>query len=366
MTDSRPLPLEKIHQAAQAVFRDYEGWRVPDHYGRPESEYEDILSNVAVVDFSYFTTIRVTGKERADYLNRRLSQKIIDLREGMGRRATLLDAVGRMLADMEIFADGDAFHMISPPRRGDNLAAELEKYVFTEDCRFEDITDRTVVLGLLGPRLGELLKAHGVQAPAADRRLSAQVFGEVRNVRIIRSDYVPGGLLLIGPSQELHSLMGCTLQAVEDCGGHPAGFQAFEASRTAQGCPWWGRDLDNETIPLEADLLCAIHEGKGCYPGQETIARIRNLGHPTRKLVRLEIDAQEAPSPGAQLFASDDTVAGHVTSAARLSTMDKAVALAMVKWPWRDVGTEFSVPLSGCLVGRAVVVAPCACAAGAT
>jgi folate-binding protein YgfZ len=309
------LPLQETHRRLGARLGALCGCEVALDYGDWRAEYAALAAGAGLVDLSFLAQIRVTGVDRADYLDRRLSQLVRDIAPGEHRAATLMDAVGKMEADLEVHARVEDFLLLAPPHGAGELAALLDRFVFSEDCRFADERGSHVILALVGAQ------AHAVEGGLPSR-------------------YVPGGVLFRVPAAEGEVLFEHLLARA----ARPVGWTAFNAWRIRHACPWWGIELDRETIPLEADLDEALHFDKGCYPGQETIARITNLGHPARKLVVLD-GALDAPhEAGRELLSPEGKRAGALASAALLPDAGVVRALAMVKWPHRTAGTLLQGP----------------------
>lgn len=341
MSDScRNLPLAERHLQKGARFAALGGWNVPADYGSPRTELRFIEEAVALVDFSFMTIVTVTGADRHDYLNRRLSQKILGLRDGDGCRANLLDANGRMQADLEVFGRHHDFLLLAAPFEGPQLASKLEQYVFSEDCGFEDVTGKSPLLGLVGPKWRRVLELMDLTpAPSMPRHWEGdRAHGE--HVEILASSLVPGGCLLRGDAAGMAGFLWGVRDAVEAAGGGMAGWSAFNAWRIRHRCPWWGIEMDASTIPLEAGLQEALHHDKGCYPGQETIARITNLGHPARQLVAVESEGDAELILPLDLTDADGKPAGHLASLTPLLPRRAIQGLAMVKWRLREPGTE--------------------------
>ncbi|MCB2154282.1 hypothetical protein KQI84_05305 [bacterium] len=333
-------PVADDHRSRGAEFRSMFGWEIPAHFGDPGAEYEAARNTAAVVDLSFLTIVRVEGSDRADYLNRRLSQLILGMQDGDGQRAALLDAVGKMQADLEVFADGEEFLLLAAPFEGDQLAPRLDQYVFSEDCRFHDETRGHAKFALVGPQFADLIGALDVRpldagAQCAERTVAGQ-FG----LHLVRSDLVPEGLLLIAPAATAGNVWDELVRAAQRIGGRAAGWDAFNTRRIEADTPWFGIDLDHDTIPLEAALSSAISFNKGCYPGQETIAKISNLGHPAKQLVSVQVHGESLPDLPAELRTSAGEFAGTLTSAAVSPARKHTIGFATVKWAFRDEGVE--------------------------
>ncbi|MEQ8819587.1 MAG: hypothetical protein RLY93_05035 [Sumerlaeia bacterium] len=340
----RSLPLARLHTSPDGGLTGVQGWAVPATFGNRAAEYRQLIEGAALLDVSFLTIVRAAGPDREDYLNRRLSQKMLAFAEGEGRRAALLDSVGKMEADMEVFASGEELILLAPPVLRVHLRSKLDLYVFSEDVQFRDASEAMASFALIGPKRAEVLKIIGLENPAArDRRF---VMGQVQDgpeVAALSSELFPGGVVFMCAQDRGAELWQRLEEQTIQGGGALCGWEAFEAYRILHGAPWYGTDLDDGTIPLEADLLQALHFDKGCYPGQETIAKISNLGHPARKLVRLRFSHAKAVAPDLELTNEAGAVCGRIRSCAAIPNEDSVVALAMVKWPQREPGTVLSL-----------------------
>ncbi len=335
----RPLPLAALHEAQEAPHAPICGWRVPLHFGDPEAEYRAARETAGLMDVSFLTVVEATGKDHLEYLNRRLSQRVIELAPGTGARATQLNGEGRMEADMDVFAlDGGRTLLAAPPSvGGPYLQALADKYVFTEDAQFTDATDRHAAFALFGPAAAKVLRDAGVPHPGEREIQSFAACGE--DGYAFRSSFFPGAVVLLVSRVPAREFWEALCRAASAAGGRPIGFLAFDTLRVEAGTPWWGIDLNDRSIPLDADLHDAIHTNKGCYPGQETIAKILNLGHPPRKLAGLLWETEDPPPPGQKLTV-DGRDAGTVTTSTFSPRLGKAVGLGMLRWNYREPGTE--------------------------
>ncbi|MDX2174900.1 MAG: glycine cleavage T C-terminal barrel domain-containing protein [Candidatus Sumerlaeia bacterium] len=332
------LPLWGQHAGLGAEPMALLGAQAVAHYGDPEAEYRLAAESVGVVDLGFLSAVRCEGRDHREYLNRRLSQKTDDLADGDARRSALLGAEGRMQADVELLALGDATLALSTPASSaDSIHSLFDMYVFTEDARFEPATGSVAVFAVTGPKAASMLAALGLAPPAAGR-YAQRAFGG-GEVLAWESGFAPGGWAVLAPAPEGEALWQRLGQAAVASGGGPVGFLAFDTLRIEAGAPWWGIDLDEKTIPLDANLLAAVHFDKGCYPGQETIAKITNLGHPARQLVGVLFDAEE-PLPAGSELSAGGAAAGRLTSSSYSPRARRAVGLAMLRWAQRAPGTK--------------------------
>ena len=322
---------------------------LPWHYGDPFGEQRAALTGVAVVDRSTRFVVAISGEERLSWLHTISSQHVAQLPDGTSAENLSLDAQGRVEHHF-VQTDLDGVTWIdTEPQRGPDLLTFLSRMVFWSKAEPRD-GNEMAVLSLLGPRAGDapVLAALGIDA------LPADVYAAVA---------LPGGGLvrrmpwptddawdLLVPRERLTDVF----TALVDAGARPAGTWAFEALRVVALRPRIGLDTDERTIPHEARWIGgpaehgAVHLDKGCYRGQETVARVHNLGKPPRHLVLLHLDgsAEGRPEPG-------DPVTADGRAVGRLGTVVDhfelgPVALALIKR---------NVP-----VGTALVAGPCAAA----
>ncbi|CAN5430527.1 glycine cleavage T C-terminal barrel domain-containing protein [soil metagenome] len=335
---ARPLPLAETHGAASARMMTLAGWSVPAYFADPEKEYFAAAENVALLDVSFLTIVSARGKDIPDYLNRRLSQRVIEMKPGEGLRANQLNADGRMEADLEIFrADDDLHLLIAPPAiTGEYLQALCDKFVFSEDAQFGDETGKWAAFALLGPKAGEVVS--GAVAVSSTERIQKVAIGGAEGY-LITSAFFAGAHVVIVPVANAQAVYAQLEVAVRAVGGLPIGFVPFDTIRVENGIAWYGIDLTEKSIPLEADLNSAIHTNKGCYPGQETIAKILNLGHPARKLVGVVWETGDPPATQTVLEIDSKEI-GRITSSTYSPGLKAAIGLAMVRWQHRAPGTK--------------------------
>lgn len=353
-TEPQALPLGSLHEAEGAPLAPVCGWKVPLHFGDPEAEYTAARDSAALMDVSFLTVVEASGKDHLEYLNRRLSQRLIELEPGTGLRAAQLNGEGRMEADMDVFAveEGRSLLLAPPAASGPYLQALADKYVFSEDAQFTDAAERHAAFAVFGPAAGKVLRDVGIGAPERGEIVSFTAAGQ--DGYAFHSSYLPGAVVVMVNRAGAKDFWEALRRATSATGGRPIGFHAFDTLRVEAGTPWWGIDLTERSIPLDADLHDAIHTNKGCYPGQETVAKIVNLGHPPRKLVGLLFETADPPRAGEKLTA-DGKSAGTLTTSTYSPRLGKAVGLGMVPWSYREPGTEVTAE-SG--AGAKVVALP--------
>lgn len=281
---------------------------VPWHYGDPLGEQRAAAERVAIVDRSHRFVLGITGAERLTWLHTITSQHIAELGNGRSAENLDLDLNGRVLhhfvlteLDAKVWIDTEA-------ERGPALLDFLTRMVFWADARPAGEPDHAI-LSLLGPRAGTLTPVLGTdRLPDVYEAVALPGGGFLRRMPWPTADSFD----LIIPREQLMTRWNELTAA----GAEPAGSWAYEALRVAAVRPRIGLDTDDRTIPHEVNWIGgpaeygAVHLDKGCYRGQETVARVHNLGKPPRRLVLLHLDgsADDRPAPGDPVTAGGRTV----------------------------------------------------------
>lgn len=300
------------------------------HYGDPLGEQRAAETDAAVVSRGHRAVLTLTGADRQSWLHSISSQHVSELPNGASTQNLSLDGQGRVEDHwIQTELDGTTY-LDTEPWRGDPLLDYLRKMVFWSDVT-PDKAD-SAVLSLLGPRLADQAVLDALGLDALPTELVAVPVAGGGFVR--RMPSAPGGQIeldLLVPRAESADWWSRLTQA----GVRPAGVWAFEAHRVAALRPRLGVDTDERTIPHEVGWIGgpgagAVHLDKGCYRGQETVARVHNLGRPPRMLVLLHLDGSvERPSTGDAVLAGGRAVGRLGTVAEHVDL--GPVALALLK-----------------------------------
>jgi tRNA-modifying protein YgfZ len=295
------------------------------HYGDPLGEQRAALTDAVLIDRSHRGVITLTGPDRLTWLHNISSQHIVDLANGATVENLSLDGQGRVEDHWIQTELGDISHLDTEPWRAEPLLAYLKRMVFWAQV-VPDAADHAVI-SLLGPALAEqkVLDALGIDALPEDIATPLQQ-GFVRRMPT-HADGPAVALDLVVPRDQL----AMWRDRLTNVGVRPAGVWAYEAHRVAGLRPRLGVDTDDRTIPHEVGWIgTAVHLDKGCYRGQETVARVHNLGKPPRVMVLTHLDgSMSRPATGAALLAGGRAVGrlGTVVDHVDLGP----VALALVK-----------------------------------
>jgi folate-binding protein YgfZ len=329
--------LASVHRRAGANLGVWFGCALPDDWGDPREEQRFANESVALIDKNYRAYFTFSGPDRMRYLNAILTNNIKDLGNGQGVASLLLNAQGRILAEIETFADAEKLFCISYLMIRERLAEVLEKYIIMDDVTFSDDAEKFGTLALEGPRAADAMKeltgedlnslpplgwadvtvsARGRESVTARLASSdnSRRFQRAIPCRMVRR--FAGGEFIV-KRDKLEALWEVLLQATQQYGGGPMGYKALSAQRLVMGVPWFGYDFGEKQIPHEAGLESShISYTKGCYTGQEIVERVRSRGQVNRRRVELLFDGEGVPENGAELIV-DGKAVGFVTRAAR-------------------------------------------------
>lgn len=288
---------------------------VAAHYGDPYREQRLLADGQAAVDLSHRPVVRVTGPDRLAWLHSLTSQHLEHLAPGAATEALVLSPHGHVEHALSLVDDGEATWAHVEPGSADGLVGYLDSMRFWSKVEVEDVSASYAVVLTPSPVPG-----------------------------------VPSRTTPFGPESFVARADVETVLASAD----PAGVWALEALRVAAGRPRLGRETDHRTLPHELGWIeTAVHLDKGCYRGQETVARVQNLGRPPRRLVLLHLDGSdsELPAHGDPVVLDDRTV-GRVTTPARHHELGP-IALAVVK---RSTPVDAALVAGGVAAAQEVVV----------
>ncbi len=292
-----------------------------------ETQYQALTGGVGLVDFSDRTQIELTGADRASFLHNLCTNAVRELEPGQGCEAFLLNVKGHVIGHVLVFVGPNSIVLETVPDQAEQLLAHFERYLIREDVQLHNRSREWGELLVAGAHVDVLLADHGW--PTLDERLAHTAANLAAHpVWLRRVDFVgPRGYLVACTREALDDVVHLLLNA----GAFRCGSDACEAARIEQGTPWFGRDITEDNLPQEVDRnQMAISFTKGCYLGQETVARIDALGHVNRLLRGVKFSGDSIVEPGTELCASGKVV-GHVTSACWSPRLVAPLALAFVR-----------------------------------
>ena len=302
-------------------------------FGNVASEYAALRANAMLVDRSARGRLRIEGAKAAELVTGLVTNDVESLAPGHGQYAAALTPKGKIVADTRIFRDSSGLLVDVAPRARDGWLAMVRKYLNPRLAPYADVSGPLRNIGVFGP-MARRLTAH-VSGVAMDRmaalapyaHVSADVGGHDAIVARVPDLELEGyELFVVAESFEQ------TWRTLVAEGATPAGLEAWEIARVEAGRPEWGIDIDESTIPQEAnfDDLHAISYTKGCYVGQETVARVHFRGHVNRHIRGLLCGNVDPPPERAMLFDDAGKHVGDVRSRV-ISPRLGAIALGMVR-----------------------------------
>ncbi|MGY1770532.1 CAF17-like 4Fe-4S cluster assembly/insertion protein YgfZ [Blastococcus sp. SYSU D00813] len=304
-----------------------EGGAVAGHYGDPLREQRLLAEGAGLVDRSDRDVLTVGGADRLSWLHDLLSQHLERLADRSGTEALVLSPNGHVEHHLVVAELDGVVRADVEPGTGEALQTFLSRMVFMLRVEPVLVTGAWAVLTLVGPRGDDVLAAAGLPVPAAPYAVEPLAEGGWARRMPALGDGAPAVDLVVPRGR-----VDATADALLAAGAGLAGLDAYEALRVEARRPRLGVDTDHRTIPNELEWLrTAVHLQKGCYRGQETVARVHNLGRPPRRLVLLHLDgvSEDLPAPGTpvQLGAREVGRVGTVVRHHELGV----VALALVK-----------------------------------
>ena len=351
--------LHSIHQALGATFTETAGWSMPANFGRVEEEYRAVRQAVGVIDLSHRSLVRITGSHRQRFLQAMVSNDTANLEPGQGCHATLLTNHGKLVADFVVYADPDAYWLDLEPGLAPSLINALDFFIIADDVELADATAEWGLLSLQGPDAEELLMlACGQELPSMPRFSHTTCRLGGCDARLIaRSHTGEDGYQLLAPMAALPALWEALWGYRHACEWRAVGLEALEILRIEAGVPVFGRDMTEDTIPVEANLTDAISYTKGCYVGQEVMARLDARGHVNRRLMGLRLEGDAPPRAG-DIIVSPEREVGWVTSAAFSLMLQQPIAMGYIRREVNAPGTQLSVQSNGATLAGQVVELP--------
>ena len=286
--------------------------------------YTALREHAAWTDASARGKIRMTGEDRARLLHAMTTNNIQALTPGQGCYALFLNAQGRIQADANILCFADHLLLDTEPDLRPKIYEHLDRYIIADDVTLEDATEQIATICLGGPHADEVLAKLGVTAPIEPG--SHVAWG---NVTVQRS---ASGFTLFVPTAE-KSAVTASLGVAE------ASDDEARTVRIEQGRPRYGEEITEKYLVQETGLMQAVSFTKGCYLGQEIVERVRSRGQVHKQLRSVEIDADQPLEPGTKLTANG-AEAGEIVSSAFSPALGRTVAMAYMRTPFADAGTE--------------------------
>lgn len=334
-TQTRRSPLRSALERSGASFKPYWGWEMPAHFGDPAAEYRALREDTGMVDRSFLGRIAHHGGDAIDLLHRLTTNDLANLEPGEARPTVMASDRGRVVDvfDVVVKARDDLLLLTHGPEHSD-LVEKIDYYTIVEDAELADLSAATGQITLLGPKSLQVLRSLvGDDLAGASGTWSRFEF-DGAPIEVVRLDEIASPQVeLVTATASLEHVWN----ALRETGARPVGMEPFEARRIERGFAVTGVDVDQQVNPLEAGLEALISFDKGCYIGQEVVARLDTYDKVQRHLTGLFVP--EGVLPG-EVLSVDERGVGRVTSVAYSPRLKRAIALGYVRRAFLEPGTK--------------------------
>ena len=296
--------------------------------------YLALRQHAAWLDLSGRGKIRVTGEDRARLLHAMTTNNVQALKPGEGCYAFFLNAQGRILGDANVLCFEDHFLLDTEPETSRKLFEHLDRYIIADDVTLEDETGRVATIAVEGPEAADALAKLGATLPDAPYSTTAWDTATIARI----SSTGPDGFFVFLPVGERAGLTARLTEA----GIGAATPEDARVVRIEHARPRYGEEITERYLVQETGQLHAISFSKGCYLGQEIVERVRSRAQIHRVLRPLEIETTQIPEAGTKLTSGTD-VASEIASAVFSPVLGKVAALAYVRVPFAEPGTELTL-----------------------
>lgn len=329
---------------------------IPLHYGDLRAEYHAALHAAVLMDRSHEGRLESAGADRLALVQRMSTNDVLSLAEGEGRPTIFTNSIGRILDRATVYNTGETATILTEPGRGDALRQYLHRHIFfNDDVRIADLAIGTRQFALHGQSTNAVIEALTPELAALPLMYSRRITIAGADVFVALCKPLVGeAWVFIVPNDSAESVWTAILEAGKSLGLLPAGSLTYNTLRIRAGRPGVGRELSADYIPLEVGLWDEVSFNKGCYTGQEIIARMESRGRLAKTIVSLQLDGlTEAPAP----LLLDGREVGKLTSSVQ-SPDGEVFGIGVVKVAVAQVGLVFTTGNNHATITRLAGVQP--------
>ncbi|HTD21564.1 MAG TPA: glycine cleavage T C-terminal barrel domain-containing protein [Terriglobales bacterium] len=327
-------PLYDTLAGSGARMGEYRGVQTALGWGNAAAEFTTLYSGCAVYDLGWRAKLTITGEDRVRWMNGMVTNNIRDLALNFGSYNFLLNAQGRIQADLYVYNRGEHLLVDTDAWQASKLLETFNKYIIMDDVEVSDTSGKLTSIGVSGKKAATLLQSLGLKVGLQALQVLDTVVENV-GVSLVRSDLVctdkdEGYEIWMSPDHA-----ATVWKALVRAGAQPVGAEAVELARVAAGLPRYGQDIRERDLPQETEQSRALNFQKGCYVGQEIVERIHSRGQVHRKFTGFRFTGA-APAPGAKIESNGKEV-GEITSVVMLplASEDRTIGLGYIR---REVG----------------------------
>ncbi|MFN7141548.1 MAG: YgfZ/GcvT domain-containing protein, partial [Limisphaerales bacterium] len=342
------LSLHEFHAGLNAQFALVNGMEVVSHYGDVSAEYAALKQTVGIVDLSSRGRICLLGADRKKFLHGQVTNDVNNLKTGEGCYAAVITAKGKMQSDLYIYSLENELLLDFEPGLTETVSQRLDKYIIADDVQIVDVGPHYGLISVQGPKSPEAIQKLELgftipEKPLTFSHVKEEMLGDLYLMRQPRTGGV--GFDLFVPLNAMGAVADKLIAAARELGGRACGWEALELARIEAGIPRFLQDMDETNLPPETGMeRNGISYTKGCYIGQEVIARIRTYGQVAKALrgLRFADDLKTLPQKGDKLFLGEKEV-GYITSAIRSPEFKANLGLGYVRREANKLGTELKL-----------------------
>jgi glycine cleavage system T protein len=342
LATARKSPLHETHVRLGATVLECDGWLIPASYGDELFEYAAVRERGAgVIDLSSRGRFLVSGAEAVPFLNGLITNDMKTLADGQWMPAAFPNVQGRLLASIRVARLKEEFLLDTEAATRAQVLKIIERFTLAGDFRVTDITDETALMSLQGKQSIDILRSlfAGGMLEGLTKNSVNQVEWRHKKLTVLHATHTSeDGFDLVVNADDAEAIW----TAIVSAGAKPVGYDALERLRIEAGVPRYGVDVDESNVVTEA-LEDAVSYTKGCYIGQEIIARIKYRGHVAKKLVGLLFDRLTKFDNDMKIRSVDDKEIGRITSTTLSPHLGRRIALGYVKYDYIAAGTAVKI-----------------------
>ena len=338
MESAKKTPLYEKHAARGAVFCETGGFFLPKSYGDPQEEAIAARKSVTVIDISSRGKVVLSGPDHIKFLQGMLTNDVKEKKPGTGVYAAMLTPKGKMISDMRVFKKQDSVYIDTEPGASADIAQLLNKFRLSYKVKVLDVTEDYCVFHVCGPGGREFIeKRLGIDVEEI-KQYDHRSCVEADAIKINRTGQA--GFDILFENRFAEKIWNSLVEKPPVA--QLSGQDALEVLRIEAGIPIYGKDMDTSTIPIEAGIWDALDFEKGCYVGQEVVARIKWRGKVNWHLAYFEGQSEGRALPGDTLWVKEKKV-GRITSSAQSPSLGKNISIGYIRREFLDFQGEITV-----------------------
>jgi folate-binding protein YgfZ len=313
-----------------------------------QEEYQAVRDAVGFLDLSDRGKIEITGPDRVTFLHSMISNDVQELSEWAGRYGTFLTARGKIVSDFFYYKFPDQIILDITADLLIKTVQTLEKYIVMDEVDLKDVSSDSSHFSLQGPGASNLVQELLGDSGPEEQYAAQEVTWQEETLWLIRkNELAESGFEMILPRNIAPSFQAALQEKGSGSGLREIGQEARDILRLEAAIPWYGVDMDENRYPVEARLDQAISYTKGCYLGQEVVAKATHVGGVSNLLMGLKIQGEQIPSQGSAVFNEAGKQIGAVTSAVFSPRSEGPIAFAYLKRAFAEAGGLCQVEIEG-------------------